>query len=133
MVTYMDKIDDYIRQNIGFEKENGSFIKIKDKMFEDLKEMVAIKSVNEVIVYLKTKPLNSLETFGLEQQTDIGSLMNEIIQPQQPPQLNIYLFSETEKQVLWNFVFNNKDDYNNWKKINEPLSSFAIKSSLKGE
>ena len=104
-----------------------------DKMFEDLKEMVAIKSVNEVIVYLKTKPLNSLETFGLEQQTDIGSLMNEIIQPQQAPQLNIYLFSETEKQVLWNFVFNNKDDYNNWKKINEPLSSFAIKSSLKGE
>ena len=69
-------------------------------MFEDLKEMVAIKSVNEVIVYLKTKPLNSLETFGLEQQTDIGSLMNEIIQPQQAPQLNIYLFSETEKQVL---------------------------------
>lgn len=35
MVTYMDKVDDYIRQNIGFEKENGSFLKIKEKMLND--------------------------------------------------------------------------------------------------
>lgn len=35
MIKYMDKIDDYIRQNIGFEKEKGMFDKIKKKMLID--------------------------------------------------------------------------------------------------
>lgn len=32
MVRYMDKIDDYIRQNIGFEVKKGSFEKLKNEM-----------------------------------------------------------------------------------------------------
>ena len=32
MVKYMDKIDDYIRQNIGFEIEEGSFENLKEEM-----------------------------------------------------------------------------------------------------
>lgn len=32
MVKYMDKIDHYIRANIGFEKESGSFEKLKNEM-----------------------------------------------------------------------------------------------------
>ena len=32
MVRYMDLIDDYIRENIGFEVEKGSFIKLKKEM-----------------------------------------------------------------------------------------------------
>ena len=32
MIKYMDKIDDYIRFHIGFEKEKGSFKKIKKQM-----------------------------------------------------------------------------------------------------
>lgn len=35
MVEYMDKIDDYIRMNIGFEQEKGSFIKLKKRMLDD--------------------------------------------------------------------------------------------------
>ncbi len=35
MVKYMDKIDFYIREHIGFEKENGSFIKLKKQMLKD--------------------------------------------------------------------------------------------------
>lgn len=35
MVEYMDKIDDYIRMNIGFEVEKGSFIKLKKRMLDD--------------------------------------------------------------------------------------------------
>lgn len=35
MVCYMDKIDDYIRQNIGFEVKKGSFIKLKNCMLND--------------------------------------------------------------------------------------------------
>lgn len=32
MVKYMDKLDHFIRKNIGFEKEKDSFINLKDKM-----------------------------------------------------------------------------------------------------
>lgn len=37
MVKYMDLIDDYIRLNIGFEVEKGSFLKLKSQMLEDFK------------------------------------------------------------------------------------------------
>ncbi len=37
MVKYMDKIDDYIRQNIGFEVEKNSFNKLLEKMLEQFK------------------------------------------------------------------------------------------------
>ena len=35
MVKYMDRIDDYIRENIGFEVDKGSFIRLKKKMLKD--------------------------------------------------------------------------------------------------
>lgn len=35
MTKYMDKIDDYIRQNIGFENEKNSFLELKAKMLYD--------------------------------------------------------------------------------------------------
>ena len=35
MVKYRDNIDFYIREQIGFEKEKGSFIKLKNKMLKD--------------------------------------------------------------------------------------------------
>lgn len=34
MMRYMDKIDDYIRKNIGFEQEKGSFIRLKKEMLD---------------------------------------------------------------------------------------------------
>ena len=39
MVKYMDRIDDYIRKNIGFEKEKGSFEKLKNEMLESFKNV----------------------------------------------------------------------------------------------
>lgn len=38
MVKYMDKVDDYIRQNIGFEKEENSFKKEYKKMLKSFSE-----------------------------------------------------------------------------------------------
>lgn len=35
MVKYMDLIDDYVRKNIGFEEEKGSFVSLLDKMLKD--------------------------------------------------------------------------------------------------
>lgn len=34
MVKYMDRIEDYIRENIGFEEESGSFEKLEKEMFQ---------------------------------------------------------------------------------------------------
>lgn len=34
MIKYMDKLDDYIRKNIGFEEEKGNFEKTKKKILE---------------------------------------------------------------------------------------------------
>lgn len=42
MVKYMDKIDDYIRQNIGFEIEKGTFIKLKKKMLKDFSNVKSL-------------------------------------------------------------------------------------------
>lgn len=42
MVKYMDKVDDYIRHNIGFEKNKGEFEKLNNAM---LKEFSKVKSV----------------------------------------------------------------------------------------
>ncbi len=35
MINYMDKIDNYIRENIGFEKDKNSFINLKKEMLKD--------------------------------------------------------------------------------------------------
>lgn len=39
MVKYMDQIDDYIRKNIGFEKESGSFKKELDNMLKEFSQV----------------------------------------------------------------------------------------------
>lgn len=41
MIKYMDRIDDYIRQNIGFEVEKNSFLNLQKQM---LKEFVKVKT-----------------------------------------------------------------------------------------
>lgn len=45
MVNYMDKIDDYIRLNIGFEIEKGSYLKLKKEM---LRSFSKVKSMHEL-------------------------------------------------------------------------------------
>jgi predicted nucleotide-binding protein (sugar kinase/HSP70/actin superfamily) len=39
MIKYMDIIDDYIRQNIGFEVEKNSFIKLQRQMYKDFSKV----------------------------------------------------------------------------------------------
>ena len=50
MVKYMDKIDDYIREKIGFEKVKGRFLKLKREMLSSFYEC---KSV--IDLYIKYK------------------------------------------------------------------------------
>lgn len=53
MIKYMDTLDDFIRRNIGFEKEKGSFLSLQKKM---LQEFSKVKSINHLYrVYKKYK------------------------------------------------------------------------------
>lgn len=53
MIKYMDKLDDYIRCNIGFEKEENSFKKLKRKMLKTFSE---VKNYRQLLFsYLKYK------------------------------------------------------------------------------
>lgn len=46
MIIYMDKVDDYIRENIAFEIEKGSFKELRDEMlfnFENVKSYIQLR------------------------------------------------------------------------------------------
>lgn len=60
MIYYMDKIDDYIRENIGFEVEEGSFLNLKKRM---LAEMQKVKSRRELknVYYRYRKRFHEIE------------------------------------------------------------------------
>lgn len=47
MVRYMDKIDEYIRLNIGFEVNKGSFISLKEEMLEDFMKVKSLFSLRK--------------------------------------------------------------------------------------
>lgn len=55
MIKYMDKIDDYIRKNIGFEIEKNTFLSTKKKM---LKEFSQIKTYTSL--YFKYRKYNKI-------------------------------------------------------------------------
>lgn len=57
IIKYMDTIDDYIRKNIGFEIEEGSFMKINNKF---LKEIVSYNNVIDLYKCYK-KTMNDLK------------------------------------------------------------------------
>lgn len=69
MVEYMDLVDDYIRKNIGFEVEKGSFIKIRDEMlkeFSNIKGYFHLKKIykkydNKIRNIKVNKPHNCLK------------------------------------------------------------------------
>jgi len=48
MVKYMDHVDEYIRNNIGFELEKGSFEALKFKMLNDFKQVESYRSLKKL-------------------------------------------------------------------------------------
>lgn len=48
MVKYMDKIDDYIRENIGFEVESGNFNKLHNKMLKSFSKVKSYLGLRKV-------------------------------------------------------------------------------------
>lgn len=55
MVFYMDKIDEIIRKNIGFEKESGSFKKLKEEMLKDYLNVKGLFSLTRKYFNYKRK------------------------------------------------------------------------------
>lgn len=55
MVNYMDKIDDYIRLNSCYEKEKGSFKKLKEEMLKDFSNTKGYISLLRKYLHYKRK------------------------------------------------------------------------------
>lgn len=71
MVKYMDRIDDYIRRNIGFEVHKGSFEKLKKEMLVDFKKVKNPISLR--IKYIKyMRKFKKLETKKVKNRIRVG-------------------------------------------------------------
>lgn len=116
------------------------YISEVDRMFQTMKQAIADTTTVEVVNFLKRRPDNSLPSdiiINLDnQQTNPEFINIETLQAQdstQPivdPKFTIYLFNEVEKQMLWNFIFNNNLDYSKWRKPSEQVSKFVLNSNI---
>ncbi len=65
MINYMDKLDDYIRLNIGFEVNSGEFLKIKEEMHNDFTKVRTFTKLTYLYFKYKKKfkeiPVNKKE------------------------------------------------------------------------
>lgn len=71
MIKYMDKIDDYIRQNIGFEINKGSFEKLKEEM---LIKFSKVKNYHELKVLYRNykKRFENIKVYKRDDRLKIG-------------------------------------------------------------
>ena len=76
MIKYMDKIDFYIRENIGFEKKKGSFEKLKNKMLKSFSKCTNYFNIRKVYIkYLKQfKKLETIKNDNILKVGVIGEL-----------------------------------------------------------
>ncbi len=71
MIKYMDKIDEYIRENIGFELKKGSFEKLKDEM---LFKFSKVKNYHELKVLYRNykKRFENIKVYKNDNRLKIG-------------------------------------------------------------
>ena len=55
MLNYMDKIDEYIRKNIGFEVEKNSFINLKKEMLKSFSNTINIRDLRKTYKIYKKR------------------------------------------------------------------------------
>lgn len=51
MIKYMDKIDNYIRHNVGFEQEKNSFVNLKKQMLNDFTKITSMRILRKSYKY----------------------------------------------------------------------------------
>ena len=71
MIHYMDKIDDYIRKNIGFEVKKGSFEALQKKMLHDFSQISGFRALKKLYKKYK-KEFKKLEISKPEQPLRVG-------------------------------------------------------------
>ena len=71
MVKYMDIIDDYIRENIGFEQIEGSFEKLKEEMLNEFKHIKGYRNLKKIYKKYLNKFYN-LKTYKPDNRLKIG-------------------------------------------------------------
>ncbi len=71
MLQYMDKVDDYIRANIAFEVEKGSFDLLRDEMLEKFKETKGFTNLYKIYKYY-FKQIKKVEVHKPDNPLKIG-------------------------------------------------------------
>ena len=71
MVKYMDQIDAYIRENIGFEQKKGSFELLKYKMLKDFSTTTSYKDLKRKYKYYNNK-IKSVQVRKPENRLKVG-------------------------------------------------------------
>lgn len=97
MVRYMDKIDDYIRHNIGFEVNKGEFNKIKDEMLKSFSKTKSFYDLRKKYkkYFLKFKQIKVSKSENCMKVGIIGELYTIM-----EPFANYYLENELAKHNI---------------------------------
>lgn len=106
------------------------YIEEVDKMFQTLKHIIAHRSMIEILSFLKQRGLGNnqdyvnVEINGIDTSNSSSDQINL-----ENTKYDIYLFNESEKQMLWNFVFADNSNINSWKPLTELVSDFTLSNS----
>ena len=106
MIKYMDKIDDYIRENIGFEINKGTFENLKEEM---LIEFSRVKSYHELKVLYRNyfKRFKEIKLYKPDDRLKIG-IIGELYTVMEPF-ANYFLEKELAKNNIEIKRFTNVD------------------------
>lgn len=106
MIKYMDTIDDFIRQNIGFEVEKGSFERLKNEM---LVKFSNVSSFHELKVLYRNyySRFKKIKTYKPEDRLRVG-IIGELYTVMEPFS-NYFLEKELAKENIEIKRFTNVD------------------------
>ena len=107
------------------------YIEEVDKMFQTLKHIIAHRSMIEILSFLKQRGLGNNQDYVNVEINSIDTSDNSSDQINlENAKYDIYLFNESEKQMLWNFVFADNSNINSWKPLTELVSDFTLSNSV---
>lgn len=107
------------------------YIEEVDKMFQTLKHIIAHRSMIEILSFLKQRGLGNNQDYVNVEINGIDTPDNSSDQINlENTKYDIYLFNESEKQMLWNFVFADNSNINSWKPLTELVSDFTLSNSV---
>ena len=141
MVEVIDKVEDFIRQNVGFEKEEGSFDKLHHEFLDDLRDVNDKKELNLLYkLYMKKfkkieidKPKNPLKVgFVGEYYTIMDQYSNHYMEKELAKKgIVIYRWMNLTNSILNPHVKEVKQSIKNYAKYDMGATAmFTIKKAI---